>query len=342
MQASGSSDLRYYPRHGDLRSITANTSSASLSVGRPYKRHGALRASQSFSAASFYQFNPFAGAGIRGIEDLGLPTGDFQIDRGRTFSYDLAAGTDWRLSSVDLLTVDYTLRHVNFTGEDISLLTNGGAFRLSHRATRTISLIAGYGYQRAGARGVDPTDFHDINSGVQYQAAFFNRRTTVSATAGAAIVTTTDPVAGRVAPVVDATVFAAVRHEVTDGWNAGIEYRRAPQILELYANPLYTDSLFATLRGRAGRKVAITMTSGYSRSRLSPGLGDRTNQTYFGSARTAWSPVRSLATYVEFAYYGFDTAPNRIVTAPISRVGRKALRAGLNWSLPLVVPRGRR
>ena len=95
----------------------------------------------------------------------------------------------------------------------------------------------------------------------------------MSATAGAAIVTTTDPVAGRIAAVVDATVFAAVRHEVTDGWNAGIEYRRAPQILEVVRGPLCTDSLFATLRGKAGRKVSVTMTSGYSRSRLSPGLG---------------------------------------------------------------------
>jgi hypothetical protein len=342
VHAYGSTDFRYYMHNGVLSGLTAKTSAAGTSIGRPLGEHGTLHVTQGVSTASFYQFDPFSGYAIQSTVDLALPTSDYRIARGQTYSYDMSAGTDWRIGRHDLLTLDYDFRYWSFPGERLNLLTSNSGFHVHHGVTRTVSAVFGYGYERGtAAQEARPAQYQRIDVGLEYNAHPFDRHTTVSGSAGPTIVAIRNLITGSVVNVPELLVTTSLRHEFSRSWSLGLNYRREPLIIELYANPIYSDSVFFTLAGSPKRRVSLALSGGYTRSTQDAGRGSPGNETYFGSARTSWVLRRALATHVEYAYYGFHTAPNQVLPLTVSQIGRQSVRVGLDWALPLLKPGAR-
>jgi hypothetical protein len=169
----------------------------------------------------------------------------------------------------------------------------------------------------------------------------FTRHTTVSASTGAAVVGTRDPVTDKISHVFDVTVNAALHHEVTRSWGVGLEYRREPQIVDFYTNPTYSASYFASMNGRLSRRINVLVTSGYSMAQLDAGRGGSAHQTFFGTARGNWLLAHRMSAYLEYSYYRFHAAAPSLVSFFSQQIDRQAVRVGLNWSLPLLTPGAR-
>lgn len=333
--AAGSTDFRYYASLGALSGITGHSSAGSLQFARPLGQRSSFRVLQSFSASSFYQYNPFAGVGVAVENDPTLASADYRLERGRTYSHDLRASADVQTGRYTTLTFDYTMRTAWFPVEELTYRAHGAGGRLTRRLTPGLSLVAGYGYDRGAAseQAADP-GYHRIDLGVSYGAALpFSRRTAVTLTTGAAMNGGPDGDRGFRGSIPRLTAVASLRHPLSRQWSTGLEYRREPQLVDLFRRPTYGDTVAGSLRGSLGRRVGVTVAGGYARSTFDASPVSRVNETIYGSARTSISLGRTIRTYAEYGYYQFDMAPGGAALQVSNRVGRHAARAGLSWAV---------
>lgn len=339
VSATASTDLRYYGSTGALSGLTAKTTSGSIALGVPTGRNTSLRLSQSANVSSFFQFDPFSGFILRSPDDLLLPTSDYRVDRSRTLTTGTTASLTSQVSRYSLLTFDYAMRYVDFPGELLTYSSHSQGVRFERRVRPSLSFRTGYGYDFSRANDTSGGQFHRIDLGLSYDSRLpFSRNTFFSASSGGALVAARAADGMDVQQVPLVTVSASLRHQVNRRWGAVAEYRRAPRVVELYRNPTYGDFGLVSLQGTPARRLQLSFTAGVSRDKLDAGRGPLASQTVYGSANLSVRASRMLFTYVEYAYYGFETGAGRSLLTPQRNISRKAVRGGIYWRMPLFRP----
>jgi hypothetical protein len=176
---------------------------------------------------------------------------------------------------------------------------------------------------------------HRLEVGPAYSSALpFSRRLKLAASAGASLVTISTENGQKIVPL--AIGSASLTYQIARLWYVGGEYRLEPQMVELYANPTYTNSVAAALHGAFTRRVATTVTGGFSQSKLDAGRGSLADKWMFTTARAQVLITRTLSAYGEYAYYRFDARTPPSVDALRLLAGRNSLRGGLSVAFPLL------
>jgi hypothetical protein len=339
LSAAASTDLRYYSRTGSVSGLTARSGSGSFGLSTPTGRRTTLRVTQSLEVSSFYQFDPFSGLAFTNPDQLLLPTADYRVDRSRTYISNTSASLDSQVGRYSNLTFDHSTRYVKFPGELLTYLAHAQGVRFQRRVRPSWSFNAGYGYDFSSRDDARGGRYHRVDLGLSYGARLpFSRNTFVGVSTGAALVTTRETADASSANVPLLTVSSSLRHQISRRWSTQLAYNRAPHVGELYRDPTYGDTLFASLAGAPARRLQISISSGYSHERLDAGRGKLASQTIFGSASLNVRLTRLLYAYTQYARYHFQTGDAESLVAPHRNIERSSIRAGVNWRLPLFSP----
>jgi hypothetical protein len=339
MTASGNTDLRYYTRTGTVSDLTASTISAAFGLAVPTGRRTSVRFSQSGDVSSFYQFDPFSGFTLRNPEELLLPTADYRVDRSRTYSSNTTASFESQVGRFSRLTLDHGTRYVRFPGELLSYRSHSQGFRFLRQIRPSLSFTAGYGFEFGRVGTFEGGRYHRIDLGMSYESRLpFSRNTVFSMSSGGAVVALHEEDRDAVTQVPLVTVSATLRHQISRRWATAVEYRRAPRLVELDRDPTYGDTAYVSLSGAPTRRISLGLSGGFAYDRLRAGRGGLASQTLFGSGRFSVRAVRSLYAYSEYALYGFETGSAQSIVDPHRKIRRNAVRAGLNWRVPLFRP----
>jgi len=101
------------------------------------------------------------------------------------------------------------------------------------------------------------------------------------------------------------------------------------------SEPISAKSFNASLTGLLTRRVDVLASAGYSSGESALTLGASVFDTYTGDARVRVALVRSLATYVEYLYYVYDSRGSLpIVPGMPPILQRRSVRAGLMLRIP--------
>jgi hypothetical protein len=339
MTASGNTDLRYYTRTGTVSDLTATTISAAFGVSVPTGQRSSLLFSQSGDVSSFYQFDPFSGFTLRNPEELLLPTADYRVDRSRTYISNTTASFESQVGRFSRLTLEHGTRYVRFPGELLSYRSHSQGFHFVRQIRPSLSFTTGYGFDFGTVGTSDAGRYHRIDLGVSYQSRLpFSRNTLFSMSSGGAVVALHEEDRDAVTQVPLLTVSATLRHQISRRWTAAVEYRRAPRLVELDRDPTYGDTAFVSLSGAPTRRISLRFSGGFAYDRLRAGRGGLASQTLFGSGRFSVRAVRTLYAYSEYALYGFEAGSAQSIVDPHRQIKRNAVRAGLNWRMPLFRP----
>jgi hypothetical protein len=205
--------------------------------------------------------------------------------------------------------------------------------RLSRQMSRTTILFAGYGTRISTeqAQAVRPLRAHDINIGVdRSQQLKFSRRTTLQFSTGSSIVEV--PEGYRFFAIGS----AALRHEISRTWAAGVSARRGIGYLEGLRDPVFSQSLALSLGGPIGNRVDAMAEGGYSTGDIGLSAASSGFHAYSGSMRVRALLTRRLAAYGEWVVYEqrFDGRADLPGLFSPS-LNRQGFRAGLMMNVPL-------
>lgn len=333
-QLSSASDIQ---RHtgSRLSGVVGHTSSADMSIGRTVGRRGSITVTQHGSASSFYQFNPTTGTAIRSLDDFERPTSDYRLNRGQSRHYDVAVIAQRQLGRRVGLRADGGYRLSQFPGEGVNYSSRYANVGVSHPIGRNVMFNWGYGLEHGALGGSRPSRVHRFDVGPRYvKTITVARRTQISGSVGGALVSV--EAAGQLRTVPRVVGNLAAQRYFRRTWSVAGGWNSEPQIVDLYANPVYTHSVFVALRGAVNRRIALTATSGGSRASLDAGDGRAANHTVFGSLRSQISVTRTLAAFAQYSYYGFHGTTEPVVASRFALQARRhSVRTGLSVRIPL-------
>jgi hypothetical protein len=351
--ANFGSSTRYYE---DISRFYGTTHTASIGMAAQVGERTRLFANQSVSRAPSYLYSlvPNLDESIPGtiVGGGSVPLGDLPV-----YVYDTTASAEYSVTRRGSLEGLASYRFSDFeetgvaTTQALRSYAVGGRFRQG--LTRYASLRLGYVYRQGHynfARGNAFVGVHDIDVGVDYARALsLTRRTTLDFGTGSTIVTI---------PVIDAAVdpsaitelqFRVVGNvgltrEMGRTWKLRGSYYRGVGFAEAFAQPVFSDSVNASLNGFLSRRVDLSVNGGFSRGDV--GLGRTPNgqealnssfKTWTFSARTRYALGAMWALYGEYLYYSQDLGSSFIVPTGVpSVVDRQTIQVGLTLWVPLL------
>jgi hypothetical protein len=116
-------------------------------------------------------------------------------------------------------------------------------------------------------------------------------------------------------------------------WQARLTYRRGVEYAAGISQPVLADGFSAVVEGLVTRRLDVVVSAGYSSGKSALNI-ESFFDTYAGNARLRYALVPSLAAYVEYLYYFYDSHGS-IPLAPGLPLGleRNGIRAGLTMHL---------
>jgi hypothetical protein len=233
--------------------------------------------------------------------------------------------------------LSYAFRATDFEDPGLESRSQSAGASYSRRASRYATLRLGYRYERVsrGDSDVGGTTLHNIDIGGGYSRPLsFSRRTTVSFSGGTALSTTEENRHFRF--IGD----AAVHHEIGRTWYARGAYRQGVQVVEIFPEPLFGYSVTTSIDGLLGRRTDLRFDATYSSGEFDSGRQGDAYASVQGSARLRRALTRSLAAYIEYSYYRYDS--EGLLTVPgviVPDIRRHGVRLGISLWFPLHVSR---
>jgi hypothetical protein len=317
--ADTTSTLQHYAQVSDA----IGDHGAHLTLLVPLRRRTELFASQALTYSESYRLLAFpALAASAAAPVLGSNTGE-AVSRLKAYTATTNLGVTQTLSRRSSIDFGYDLQSIRFSTGEADLRTWGAGGRFTRRLTRAALLRFAYG-QRLGHYGsFSPgqiTRMQDSGVGIDYESPR-RRPIAISVTSGSTIVV------GRVL----VTGEAVVKQYLSRSWAANIRYRRRPEFVGGFAEPVFLDSATAGLEGSLGRRLELSTSAVYSTGEIG---SQATYDSYSGSARASFAMNRRLALSLEYLYYSHRFAGDITVPAAAA-LDRHSVRAGLRWWTPL-------
>lgn len=336
VDAHAGSFARYVPRAFDGASVGHDASvSLSSAFALAPRVSASLEASLGYQPVSVLNLFPDMFQDRTGQNLLV----DYQYDGPLEHYLSTAAGAamGYRLSSRSELSLAYRY------GESSGSALEGGQYYqslsagFSHALARGLALRLGYG-RRIGRYGTETNDQaetvrnHDIDAGIDFNRSLsVSRRTTLAVSTGTTFVT--DGVYRRY----DVVGTASLGHQMGRDWSTSLSYNRNVEFVQVVTQPVFSDSVFASLDGLAGRRVTLHFGAGASLG--SVGGGEDTDNRYrayqaAASIQTAMS--RFLGVSVGYVYYDYRFDSRAFLpTAVRERDRRHTAHVSVDVFLPL-------
>ena len=135
---------------------------------------------------------------------------------------------------------------------------------------------------------------------------------------------------------------ANMEYQVTRNWSARVDYRRQPQFLGGFGEPLVGNSVGAGVVGLLTERLGLQTSAGFYRGEAGAADDDGSFEGYTGSVSLYYALTRRLAVYGTGFYY--RTALQDASLESVLRLGeleRRGVGLGLTWRIPLIA-RGHR
>lgn len=253
------------------------------------------------------------------------------------FAYSAGAGFTRRLTRRQTFSAMYNYRASESSTGAERFETHGAGARITHAVGRGLGLRLGYEYSEArygegGRRFVN----HHIDAGVDFNRVLsfsfpFSRRTTLSFGTGTSATRSLDePLRFR------ATGNARLAHEIGRTWNAALSYNRGLQFVEVWPDPVFSDSAVAGVGGLINRRASLQFTaSAWRGSGLSRAEGGGI-ESYAAGAGLTVAVTRYINTGLTYAYYHHQLG-NRVSLPPgfAHDLDRQSVRASVSLWAPL-------
>jgi opacity protein-like surface antigen len=208
---------------------------------------------------------------------------------------------------------------------------------LTFGVARGVALHLGYGYRAAlhpsgeGARA----ESHTLDLGVDYNRPLsFSRRTMLMLSTGAVGTENRNARHYRLVGV------GGLRHEIGQTWEASVAYDRNTRFLEIWADPVVSDSLTFGLGGFVSRRMEIHFGARGAEGDIGFGAFPRHFTAANGTANLSYALTRNLRFGVDYVYsqYRFGSG---IALPPewLNDIKRQRVSVSLSAWMPLIQSR---
>jgi hypothetical protein len=216
-----------------------------------------------------------------------------------------------------------------------------GSFGLSYVVTRSLSMRVGYqgsfGSYLAESGEMQPFRNDSVDAGVDYAGALtLSRRTTLSFHAGSTMVT--DHQLHQWSIVGNATL----RRELGRTWDTSVAYDRQAGFVHTIAEPVFTDSVNASLGGLLGRRVQVQSSVGATTGSVGIGESGGRYVTYQGGAGLSTALSRYVAVRVDCVYYQYRSKNVDLQIAEQEHLSGRSVSVGADVFAPLFARVSRR
>jgi hypothetical protein len=317
--ADTTSTLQRYEQIQD----TVGDHGASLTLRVPLLRRTELFASQRLMYLQSYRLFAFPDLSAdAAVPVLGSNT-DAAVSRLKAYTATTNVGLTQTLSRRSSIDFGYDFQSIQFSTGEADLRTWGAGGRFTRRLTRSTFLRFGYGQRLGQYGGFSPgqtTRMQDSGVGIDYESPR-RKPIAISVTSGSTLVV------GRVL----VTGEADVKQYLSRSWSARIRYRRRPEFVGGFTEPVDLDSATAGVEGFVGRRLELSTSAVYSTGEIG---SQATYESYSGSAVASFAMNRRLALSLEYLYYSHRFAGDITLPAAAS-LNRHSVRAGIRWWTPL-------
>lgn len=198
--------------------------------------------------------------------------------------------------------------------------------------SRDLGVHAGYGREYVDVRAPDRRDYDSavIDVGVDYNKAFsIARRTTLRFSTSTSVVSYPG-VNGEFR--VNGGVSLSKYFRRT--WHASAQFNRATSFVPGFFEPLYTDSVGASLGGMFSRRLQFSTSIDAARGESSfsgtTGFG-----TYAATSTLSIALAKYVSAYTSYVAYWYEVPPNAFTLNVPGRMARQVVAAGFSLYVPV-------
>jgi opacity protein-like surface antigen len=248
---------------------------------------------------------------------------------------------DQSFSQRSSLVVSYGYAQDGFSSVGRVRTAHAGSLGFSHRLTRSLSVHLGYqgSFGRYLAESGETRQFRNdsVNAGVDYAGSLtLSRRTTLSFRTGSTVVT--DHLVRHFWIIGNATL----RRELGRTWDASVSYDRQAGFIHTIVEPVFTDSVNASLTGLLGRRVQVQSSAGAITGSVGVGDDDRRYIAYQAGAGLSTAFSRYVAVRVDCTYYQYQSHGDPLQLIGTPRLSGRSISIGANIFAPLFTRVSRR
>jgi hypothetical protein len=340
---TGGTTYRYYPSTSEM---TGFNWFGSVGFTAELSSRTDLRATESASYSPFYSFGPFPDLAPASPGSVAPISPDYPLIEQAAISYYSAALIEHRLTPRSSLTADYSWSSVNYTQEDVVYRNLAAGGKYGYRLTSDATARIGYHY-RQGVSSLyysgQPIIGHDIDAGIDYSRALsLSRRTTVRFSVGSSIYRSFAQGADSNGPWVYTTNYlvtgdAYINRQIGRSWNARLAYRRGAQYVQGFTDPLFADSITASVGGFLAPRSRLNASASYSRGDVGIGIPNRGYDTSVGIVSYQFALARWGALFADYIFYHYVFVEGVPLPPGMNRgQDRQSVRGGVTLWLPLI------
>ena len=246
---------------------------------------------------------------------------------------DGTVGVTGKITKQSSISVSGYKRQTHFARQpDDDVAMSGYNATWNWQLSRDLGVHAGYGREFVDVRAPDRRDYESdvIDVGVDYTKAFsIARRTSLRFHTSTSIVKYPG-VNGELR--VDGGVALSKNFRRT--WHAGAQFNRFTSFVPGFSEPLYSDSVGASLGGMFSTRVqfstSITAARGESAFSDTKGFG-----TYAATSTLTFAITKYVSAYTSYVAYWYEVPPNAITLTVPGTMARQLVSAGFNLYLPV-------
>lgn len=267
------------------------------------------------------------------VDPTVLPYAPYATVMMENESVDGTVGITGNITKQSSISVSGFKRQTRFAEHpDDDLATTGYNATWNWHLTRDFGVHAGYGRQWVDVRGPDRRDYDSafIDAGVDYNKALsIARRTTLRFNTATSIVKY---------PGVNGEFRVnggvALSKFFRRTWHASVQANRATSFVPGFFEPLYSDSVGASLGGMFSTRLqfssSITAARGESAFSDTKGFS-----TYAASTTLSFALFKYASAYTSYVTYWYEVPPNGITLTVPGEMARQVVSVGFNFYLPI-------
>lgn len=294
-------------------------------------------AAAGYSHSPFYEF--FSDFGRNAVEpslvpdNTVLPVSPYATVMLENESVDGSVGITGKITKTSSISVSGYKRQTRFAEQpDDDVTMSGYNATWNWRLSRDLGVHAGYGREYVDVRDPDRRDYDSavIDVGVDYNKQFsIARRTTVRFNTATSVVKYPG-VNGEFR--VNGGVSIAKHFRRT--WQASAQFNRATSFVPGFVEPLYYDSLGASLGGMFSTRLQFS--SSISTARGESTFSDTTGfSTVAASSSLSIAITKYVSAYTSYMTYWYEVPPNAITLNVPGTMARQVVSAGFSIYVPV-------
>lgn len=262
-----------------------------------------------------------------------LPFSPFATVMLENETVDGTVGLTGRITKHSTISVSGYQRRTHFVNQpDDDVTMSGYNATWNWQLSRDLGVHAGYGREYVDVRDPERLDYDSavIDVGVDYNRAFsIARRTTLRFNTSTSVVKYPG-VNGEFR--VNGGVNLSKYFRRT--WVAAAQYNRATSFVPGFFEPLYTDTVGASLGGMLSTRVQFS--TAISGARGESSFADTTGfNTYAAQTTLSVALTKHMSTYTSYVAYWYEVPPNGFTLTVPGTMARQMVSAGLSFYVPV-------